>query len=123
MGDADGKTDLPGLSVGLSSMRPNEFDAWLSGSDSGAYRPVGASEIAERNELAAFRDLDGLLRERRRLHVLSHMASVEGASADDPTGSDWSRVEQRLTAIQTQITEIRRYLDSSGWETSSWTEE
>jgi transcriptional regulator with XRE-family HTH domain len=122
IGDPEGAPDLPGLSTGLSSMAPNEFDAWFAGSDSGAYRPVNARELAERNELAAFRDLDGLLRERRRLQVLRRADEPEGHNSEHPTVSDWDRVEQRLFAIQSQIAQTRRFLDGAGWATDLWTD-
>jgi hypothetical protein len=121
MGDAEGESDLPGLSPSLASMRPNEFDAWLTGSDSGAYRPTTAAEMAERHELTAFRDLDGFLRERRRLEVPRSMDAVESQSANEPADSVWNRTEQRLSAIESQIADTRRYLDGVGWATDEWT--
>jgi transcriptional regulator with XRE-family HTH domain len=120
MDNPEGKSDLPGLSAGIASMRPNEFDSWLAGSDSGAYRPRNASEMAERSELAAFRDLDGLLRERRRLLILRGMDTVEHDNANEHANADWNRVEQRLSAIDLQISDTRRFLDSAGWATERW---
>jgi transcriptional regulator with XRE-family HTH domain len=120
MGDREGASDLPGLSPGLASMPPNEFDAWLAGTDAGAYRPVNARELAERNELAAFRDLDGLLRERQRLRVLRRADTPEAHNSDDPTEPDWNRVEQRLSAIESQIAQTQQYLDGAGWATDQW---
>jgi transcriptional regulator with XRE-family HTH domain len=120
MGDANGDSDLPGLSAGLSTMRPNEFDAWLTGSDGGAYRPSSAAEMAERNELAAFRELDGLLRERRRLQVLRGEAADTNGDTTEPADAEWNRVNQRLSALEFQIGETRRYLDGAGWATDEW---
>jgi hypothetical protein len=120
MGDANGDSDLPGLSTGLSTMRPNEFDAWLTGSDGGAYRPSNAAELAERNELAAFRELDGLLRERRRLQVLRGEAAHTDGDTSGPADSEWNRVNQRLSSLESQIDETRRYLDNAGWATHEW---
>jgi transcriptional regulator with XRE-family HTH domain len=121
MGDREGSSDLPGLSAGLASMPPNEFDAWLAGTDAGAYRPVNAHELAERTELAAFRDLDGLLRERRRLRVLRRADTPEGNNPEDASEPDWNRVQQRLSAIESQIADTRAYLDGAGWATVDWT--
>jgi transcriptional regulator with XRE-family HTH domain len=123
MGDPEGAPDLPGLSPGLASMPPNEFDAWLAGSDSGAYRSTSASEIAERNELAAFRYLDGLIRERRRLRLLRHVDGEETGRAAGPTDADWNPVEQRLSALESQISDIRRYLDGAGWASDQWSKQ
>ena len=123
MADAHGKPDLPGLSAGLASMRPTEFDAWLSGSDSGAYRPVNAPEMSERNELAAFRELDGLLRERRRLRVLQRTDTRGTGEFTTAADSNWNRVEQRLAAVEVQIVDTRRYLESAGWATEALTQE
>lgn len=117
MADAQGTSDLPGLIGGLASMRPNEFDAWLSGSDSGAYRPVNAPEMSERNELAAFRELDGLLRERRRLRVLQRTEVGESGDSSSAGDSNWNRAEQRLAAVEVQIADARRYLEGAGWAT------
>jgi transcriptional regulator with XRE-family HTH domain len=119
MADADGEPDLPGLSAGLASMRPNEFDAWLAGSEFGAYRPISAPEMAERNQLAAFRDLDALLRERRRLRVLQSSGAPQTDHPSGPADSNWNRVEQRLAAIEVQISDTRRYLDGAGWATEA----
>ena len=123
MADSQGESDLPGLSAGLASMRPNEFDAWLAGSDSGAYRPVNAPEISERNELAAFRELDGLLRERRRLRVLQRTDTGGSGDASTAADSNWNRAEQRLAAVEVQIADTRRYLEGTGWATEALTEQ
>lgn len=119
IGDAAGGSDLPGLSSGLAAMRPTEFDGWLSGSDSGAYRPSNAAELAERTELAAFRELDGLLRERRRLRVLRGEVTSIDTSATHLEDTEWNRVDRRLSAVESEIDETRRYLASAGWGTES----
>jgi hypothetical protein len=100
-------------------MRPTEFDGWLSGSDSGAYRPSNAAELAERTELAAFRELDGLLRERRRLRVLRGEVTSIDTSATHLEDTEWNRVDRRLSAVESEIDETRRYLASAGWGTES----
>jgi hypothetical protein len=123
MGDAVGEPDLAGLSAGLTSMRPNEFDAWLSGSDSGAYRPVNASELAERNELAAFRELDSLHRERRRLTILRGVDPTDSGDWEGATAPDWNSVRLRLAAIESQIVETRTYLESAGWTPEAWADQ
>jgi transcriptional regulator with XRE-family HTH domain len=122
LGDAEADPDLPGLSPGLASMRPSEFDAWLAGLDSGAYRPVNPSEMSERNQLAAFRDLDRLLREQRRLGVLGQTADRPTDNLAERSGGEWNAVAQRLAAIETELDAVRSYLDAAGWSTGAWAE-
>jgi transcriptional regulator with XRE-family HTH domain len=119
MGDPAAGCDLPGLSEGLASMRPNEFDAWLAGLDAGAYRPSNAAELAERNELAAFRELDALLRERRRIRFLQGDNTPASEDAGELGVAEWNRLEQRLSALEKQIASTRGYLEIASWTPNS----
>jgi transcriptional regulator with XRE-family HTH domain len=105
--------DLPNLSSGLTSMTSVEFDAWLSGTNAGAYRPTNAAEIAERTELAAYRDLHHLLREQSRLRVLKDMEgdALNGAAGSKP----WDRTGDRLASTEQAIAEVLEFLQSAGW--------
>jgi transcriptional regulator with XRE-family HTH domain len=112
--------DLVGLSSGLASMTPAEFDGWLSGSNSGSYRPTNAAELSERTELEAFRTLDSLLRERRRLNSVRELERdrVDEATLSAPLERD--RTSKRLADIADEITAIAAYLSSAGWNIDEW---
>jgi hypothetical protein len=105
--------DLPNLSSGLASMTSVEFDAWLTGTNAGAYRPTNAAEIAERTELAAYRDLHDLLREQTRQRVLQDLEqdAPNGAAGSKP----WDRTGDRLAFTEQRIAEISEFLESAGW--------
>jgi transcriptional regulator with XRE-family HTH domain len=110
--------DLPSLSPGLSAMTAAEFDAWLTGTNNGGYRATNAPEMAERNELAAFRDLDSLIRERARLRVV---IDLDSETANSPSDSKpWDRTEDKLTLTNQKIDEITAYLRSAGWSLDGW---
>jgi transcriptional regulator with XRE-family HTH domain len=110
--------DLPNLSSGLAAMTTAEFDAWLTGANAGGYRPTNAAELAERNELAALRDLENLVRERARLRTL---LQLEHDTGNLPTpGKPWDRIEDRLVLADQKINEITTYLRSAGWTLTAW---
>jgi hypothetical protein len=90
-------------------MTSAEF-AWFSGSNTGGYRPNTAPEMAERNELAALRDLENLAREKIRLQALKDLQAEEPADA-----ASWNRDADRLAVIERNINEITDYLVSAGW--------
>ena len=120
LGDPTGRIDLPGLTSGLAAMSPAEFDAWLTGSSSGAYRATNALELAERSELAAFRDLEGLIRERRRLGVVRDLETQGSADSQTPTSAEWNRTAERLATIENEIVDAVQFLASAGWNLQSW---
>jgi transcriptional regulator with XRE-family HTH domain len=112
------KVDLPNLSAGLTAMTAAEFDAWLTGANAGSYRPTTAAELAERNELAALRDLENLIRERQRLRTLLDLA--DGLQDPQASGKPWDRTGDRLLLANQKIDEITAYLHSAGWALSAW---
>jgi transcriptional regulator with XRE-family HTH domain len=120
LGNPQGNIDLPGLNSELAAMSPPEFDAWLSGSDSGAYRPTNAAELAGRNEITAFRDLDALLRERRRLRVTRALATEQVPVKQPGSNAEWDRTSERLATVEEEISGAARFLSSAGWTIDSW---
>jgi transcriptional regulator with XRE-family HTH domain len=110
--------DLPNLSSGLSAMTTAEFDAWFTGANTGGYRPTNAAELAERNELAALRDLEDLVRERERLRTLRALEHDAGGLRQP--GKPWDRIEDRLELTDQKIDEVTTYLHSAGWTLSAW---
>jgi transcriptional regulator with XRE-family HTH domain len=123
LGDPQGQVDLPGLSSELAAMRPPEFDAWLSGSNSGAYRATTSMELAERNEITAFRDLETLLRERRRLRTTRGLAAREVSESQPGASTEWDRTSERLAIVEEEISNAARFLTSAGWTVDSWVAE
>jgi transcriptional regulator with XRE-family HTH domain len=118
LGRPTDKIDLPNVSSGLAAMTTAEFDAWLTGANTGGYRPTNAAELAERNELAALRDLENLVRERERLRTLIELEHEMG-NLPKP-GKPWDRIEDRLMLTDQKINEITAYLRSAGWTLSAW---
>jgi transcriptional regulator with XRE-family HTH domain len=121
LGRPSASLDLVGLSDGLASMNAAEFDAWLCGSNSGAYRPTNASEISERSELEAFRILESLLRERRRLNSVRELERDDVHEGDHHTVLERDRTTKRLADIADEINSTAAYLDSAGWRLNEWT--
>jgi transcriptional regulator with XRE-family HTH domain len=110
VGQPDAKIDLPNLSSGLQGMSATEFDAWLAGLNTGAYRPGSPAEMAERNELTAYRELQDLLRERRRL-----IAIAGDQHGENEQSRGWTSPSDKLAALNSTINEITEYLDGAGW--------
>ena len=93
-----------------------EFDAWLTGTNAGAYRPTNAAEMAERNELAALRDLQDLFRERTRLRTLNELEreALSGTVSPKP----WDNTKDRIASTERKIAEVLEFLRSAGWTLS-----
>jgi transcriptional regulator with XRE-family HTH domain len=118
LGRPDASVDLSNLTSGLLRMSVAEFDAWLSGSNSGGYRPTTSAEIAERNELAALRELDYLLRERKRLQTLLDLE--QGGAGSSGTELPWGRTADKLVVASQEIEKIATYLREAGWSLDAW---
>lgn len=95
--------DLPNLSDEVGSMTAAEFDGWLAGDASGAYRPVSPEERNDLAQLEAFRELQRLRRELER-------ESAIGQVEPSPTGRG------RIEYLQSQTAELAKFLTSAGWE-------
>lgn len=114
IGDPLARVDLTNLSEPLAAMTSAEFDAWLTGSDEGAYRPTDAEEMSERTQLAAFRALQRLIRERRRL-ITVHELDLEDRAVIDASSLQWNARSERLELINREIEETTAYLAAAGW--------
>jgi transcriptional regulator with XRE-family HTH domain len=114
IGDPLARVDLTNLSEPLTAMSSAEFDAWLTGSDEGAYRPTDAEEMSERTQLAAFRALQRLIRERRRL-ITVHELDLEDRAVVDASSLQWNARSERLELINREIEETTAYLAAAGW--------
>jgi transcriptional regulator with XRE-family HTH domain len=115
--------DLPDLSEAFTDMTVMEFDSWLIGAATGSYAFSTGLDRNERNELAALRELDILIRERRRLQTMTDVEQnlfQEGAFADDAYLQSTIR---RLAETRRQITELSTYLSAAGWELGDWASE
>ena len=95
--------DLPNLSDEVGAMTAAEFDGWLAGEASGAYRPASPDERNDLAQLDAFRELQRLRRE------LDREAAI-GQVEPSPTGRN------RVEYLQSQTAELARYLTSAGWD-------
>lgn len=95
--------DLPNLSDDLNSMTVEEFDAWLSGEPSGAYRSTSPDERTDLTELDAFRDLQRL---RRELHRADAVVQVDRSQSP------------RLEYLEKQTAELTEFLSAAGWKIS-----
>jgi hypothetical protein len=101
LADTSAAVDLPNLSDGVKSMSVAEFDGWLSGESSGAYRTSDPEERNDRAELEAFRELQRLRRELEREQVVGDL--------ERPNPS-------RLEYLERQTTELTEFLRSAGWQ-------
>ena len=116
--------DLPNLSEGVARLSPRELDAWISGSKQAPLQWGTVSEESERHQLAALRELDFQIRERKRLAgviALEAEAELPGTSPEDR--SLWEKTEDRLAETRLRIEQLTTYLGSAGWELESWTAE
>jgi transcriptional regulator with XRE-family HTH domain len=113
--------DLVGISAGLVAMTTVEFDAWLSGAPSGAYKWTSNDERAERGQLQALRDLEHNLQERSRLQALVNAERASAATAADIEEQQrWDTNEERLDNAQRQINQLTGYLESAGFKLDGW---
>ena len=109
--------DLPNLSPPLAGMDPLEFDAWVTGSSTGAFRPPTAAEQASRAELDALRELDAARRESNRLQASLEIVADGAARGELPVpGQEWAPTRLRLEQLDAQIQQLEGYLRSAGWE-------
>lgn len=102
----DAPLDLPNLSAEFDRMTAVQFDSWLSSLPNASYRAHTAAERNDRAELNAFRELQTLRRDLRRLNVIAKLEDEIGR----PTTSTY------LDDIRDQIRELGRYLQSAGWD-------
>ena len=98
-----------------------EFESWLSGDSLGAYRISTVQEHSDRNQLRAMRELESLMRERKRL---SHASLLEDeldpvGGGDDSTAMR-SDTRSRLNDSTRRIAELTNYLQSAGWDVEKW---
>jgi transcriptional regulator with XRE-family HTH domain len=115
--------DLPNLGHAFDGMTVVEFDAWVSGETDGAYRWTTTDERSERSELQAMRELDGLIRERKRLASnLEVEASLDALNGDSEMGQAWNTTAARLEEATRRIAQLSSYLTSAGWALEGWTD-
>jgi len=109
--------DIANLSSSFDGMTVVEFDAWISGDPQGAYRWTTNDERSERSQLQAMRELDKLIRERKRLASnLDVERSLSSAAADSEAAQPWDTTEERLSEASRRITQLSSYLASAGWD-------
>jgi transcriptional regulator with XRE-family HTH domain len=119
LGSPDEHLDLPNIAPEVASMSVAEFDAWVSGLTTGAYRAVTAAEMSERAQLEAIRELLAERRERDRLKVLIGLAKEDDSSAGEP---EWESYESRVADSDRRIVRLETYLHSAGWEAAAGSE-
>jgi transcriptional regulator with XRE-family HTH domain len=121
LGRPNGSLDLANLSDDFSSMTNVEFDGWLSGAPSGAFRITSASEHLDRLQLQALRELAVELRERTRLNKLLHLERELRPETENHESSTLTAGSQaRLQETSRRITELTTYLESAGWDIAPW---
>jgi transcriptional regulator with XRE-family HTH domain len=108
--------DLPNLSSELASMSPLQFDAWLSGIGTGAFRSPTAAYHSSRAELQALRDLDSLRREQRRIQTFISLESDPSGSGDPVDDLETARRDARHIEVASQIELLKTFLQSAGWD-------
>jgi transcriptional regulator with XRE-family HTH domain len=101
LGDATLSLDLPNLSPSLLEMTPAQFDGWMSGDASGAYRATSPEERSDLAEVEAFREFQRLRRELVRQQALQ--------SLEDPTDSG------RVGFLTQQMKQLVDFLEAAGW--------
>ena len=101
LSDSSLPMDLPNLSTGLREMNPAEFDAWLTGDDSGRYRSQSAQEREDLAELRAFREVQRVRREIERERVV--------ASVSNETGPN------RVEYLEGELDALLGFLRSASW--------
>ena len=93
--------DLPNLSHSLRGMSAAEFDAWVSGDASGAYRPTDASERNDLAELDAYRELERTRRELEREQISGELGAPKAS---------------RVDFLNRRTAELTEFLRSAGWQ-------
>jgi transcriptional regulator with XRE-family HTH domain len=122
MGNPTSQLDLPNLTPELANLTPRQLDAWLSGTPSAPLQWGTVDEESERHQLAALRELDLLLRERRRLSgVLALEAERPPIEAPAAERALWESTEDRLAETELRIEQLTKYLGSAGWMVDEWT--
>jgi transcriptional regulator with XRE-family HTH domain len=107
--------DLPNLSPELASMSPLQFDAWLSGIGTGAFRSPTAADHSSRAELQALRELDALRREQHRIQTINSLKSDPSISGDPSGDLESARLDARQIDVASQIELVETFLRSAGW--------
>jgi transcriptional regulator with XRE-family HTH domain len=108
--------DLPNLSPELASMSPLQFDAWLSGIGTGAFRSPTAADHASRAELQTLRELDSLRREQRRIQTINSLEADSVVSGNPADNLQSARLDARRLDVTAQIELLETFLRSAGWE-------
>ncbi|TPW78035.1 hypothetical protein [Schumannella soli] len=107
----DDPLDLANLGPAFDGMSAGEFDAWIGVSPNSDHL---ASSAAERNDRAELRALRELQLQRRELDRLRKADAIEDAAGRPEALAAASR--SRIAGIENDITELRKYLTSAGWE-------
>lgn len=123
MGRPHENLDLVDLGTAFSGMTVLEFDSWLTGSTTGAYTRAVGDERNERNELAALRELEVLLRERRRLLTMLDIEQSLESTTPGPSAASSRVTATRLALADEQIKDLGDYLLAAGWNPTGWAPE
>lgn len=122
MGDPARKLDLPNLSEDVAALNPRGLDAWVSAFSASPLTWGTVAEDSERNQLAALRELDHQLRERKRLAgvLVLEQSQPANASISADEAALWDDTEDRLSETEHRIEQLKTYLESAGWDLSDW---
>ena len=121
VGTPDATLDLANLSSDFKSMTVVEFDAWLSGTTSGAYRATSTDEHQDRNHLQAIRELNAAVTERTRLERVRQLEREVASSANSKNADDSPSLQDaQLTETNRRINDLRSYLKSAGLAVDEW---
>ncbi|TPW78411.1 hypothetical protein [Schumannella sp. 10F1B-5-1] len=107
----DDPLDLANLGPAFDGMSASEFDTWMSTAPNSDHLAASAAERNDRAELRALRELQ---LQRRELDRLRQADAIEEASGRPEALAAASH--NRIAAIENDITELRKYLASAGWE-------
>lgn len=113
--------DLVNLSTAFDGMTVAEFDSWIAGETSGAYRWNSLIERTERSQLEALRELLASIRERRRLTgnlAVSAQLIPENEAATAPPV--WDTTRARLIEANRRIEQLSSFLTEAGWDPAGW---
>jgi hypothetical protein len=113
--------DLVNLSTTFDGMTVAEFDSWIAGETTGAYRWSSLTERTERSQLEALRELLASIRERRRLtRNLAISVELTPAAEEDTTPPVWDTTRERLIETNRRIDQLSSYLAEAGWDPAGW---